>query len=83
MYIFLARRRAGHKPDIFYGVFSTVMFLLVTIYVTILGVFGQERWLPDPKFPNGLPPFGYINAVSAISITLQQVTDGLMVRPRR
>ena len=83
MYIFLARGRARHKSDILYGAFSTVMFLLVTFYVAILGVLGQERWLPGQKYTNELPPFGYIDATAVMPIILQQMTDGLMVRPRR
>ena len=83
MHIFLARGIARHRSDILYGVFSTMMFLLVTIWVAILGIFGQERWLPDQKYPDGLPSYGYVDVVAVMSIVLQQMTDGLMVRPRR
>ena len=82
MHIFLTRGRVRHKSDMLFGVFSAVMFFLVTIYVAILGIFGQEIWVPDQKYPDG-PPYRYIDVVAVAAIILQQMTDGLMVRPRQ
>ena len=87
MRIFLARRRQRHKCDIFYAVFSTVMLVLITIWVAALGAFGQKMWLLDRNYPGG--PMGYYEThtpvlymdFGRVALTiLQQMTDALMVR---
>ena len=87
MSIFLARRRHPHKSDIFYAVFSTVMLVLITIWVAALATFGQKMWLLDRNYPGG--PMAYHTANSSslymdfgrmALIILQQMTDALTVR---
>lgn len=43
MHNFLARRRARQKSDVLYAVFISVIFLLVTLWLDLVGVF--EEWL--------------------------------------
>ena len=43
MHIFLAHRRACLKSNVFYVVFSSVMFALIVIFVTIEGMLGGCR----------------------------------------
>ena len=88
MRVFLARRREPHDSDTFYALFSTVMLFLITIWVSVNAANGQNMWLLDRNYPGG--PTAYAHAYTssvyndfggtAIFI-LQQMTDGLMVRP--
>ncbi|KAF8549710.1 hypothetical protein OG21DRAFT_1420900 [Imleria badia] len=86
MAIFLGRRRHRHKSDIFYAAFSTVMLVLITIWVAALAMFGQKMWLLDRNYPGG--PMAYHTANSSslymdcgrmALIILQQMTDALMI----
>jgi hypothetical protein len=88
MRIYLARRRNPRKSDVFYAVFSTVMFLMVTIWVSVISMIGHTMWLLDRTYPGG--PMAVVSedaldvlwyVATAVTIVLQQMTDGLMVRP--
>ena len=82
------RRGTAHRSDVYYAVFSTLMLLLVTVWISTDAIFGQEMWLLNRNYPGG--PMAYAEAhiatvyvdfgTTAIFI-LQQMTDGLMVRP--
>ena len=87
MRIFIARRAQPHKSDMFYAIFSTVMLILITIWITSPISFGQKMWLLDRSYPGG--PMAYHNAYSSsvymsfarFSVAIQQqMADGLMVR---
>ena len=83
-----AHRGTADRSDVFYAIFSTLMLLLVTVWIANDAVFGQKMWLLDRNYPGG--PMAYAEAyatsvymdfgTTAIFI-LQQMTDGLMVRP--
>ncbi|KAN0096982.1 hypothetical protein V8E55_001428 [Tylopilus felleus] len=86
MRIFIARRAQPHKSDMFYAIFSTVMLILITIWITSPISFGQKMWLLDRSYPGG--PMAYHNAYSSsvymsfarFSVAIQQqMADGLMV----
>lgn len=87
MRVFFARRRRPHKSDTFYAIFSTVMFILITVWVTAVSSFGQRIWLLHRNYPGG--PMAYHKANSSglhmdlgrFSLAiLQQMADALMVR---
>ena len=88
MRIFLARRRNPHETDAFYAIFSTVMILLVTIWMSATSLFGLNMWLLHRMDPGG--PMVYVSGPSStvtryfmlsLSVIVQQMADGLMVRP--
>ena len=85
--VFLARRAQPHKSDMFYAIFSTVMLILITIWVAAPASFGQKMWLLDRNYPGG--PAAYRQEKSSdlsmdfarFSLAfLQQMVDALMVR---
>lgn len=87
MYILGVRRGERQKSDMFYGLFSTVMLLLLTTCVASKGLFGQRMWILNANYPGG--PLAHAethksNTLMAFAIIptiiLQQMTDGLMVR---
>ncbi|KAI9569215.1 hypothetical protein HD554DRAFT_625863 [Boletus coccyginus] len=86
MQIFLARRRKPHQFDVFFAAFSTVMFFLITGWIAADARLGKILWLQDRNYPGG--PMAYLISPSmrlynhydaAVTIILQQMTDGLMV----
>lgn len=86
MRVFQARRREPHNFDAFYGAFSTVMVFLATIWVFADVMLGHKMWLlpVGRNYPGG--PMAYMEAHPSLAGTiaifiLQQMTDGLMVRP--
>lgn len=88
IHVFLGRRRAPRESDVFYAVFSSVLLLLVTIWVAVDAMVGQRVWLLSQNYPGGPVAYGeahasdtYIDVGAAAAIVLQQMTDILMVRP--
>ena len=87
MSIYLARRRNPRKCDVFYAIFSTVMFLMVTIWVSVVSMLGHNMWLLDQTYAGGQMTVVSGNTsdvlwdcAGVVTIILQQMTDGLMVR---
>ena len=61
---------------------------MVTIWVSVISVLGRNMWLPDPSYAGGSMTFvsgsaSHVlwNCAGVATIVLQQMTDGLMVRP--
>ncbi|KAI9573921.1 hypothetical protein HD554DRAFT_2012465 [Boletus coccyginus] len=86
MQIFFARRRKPHRLDAFFAAFSTVMLFLITGWIAADAVIGAKLWMLDRNFPGGpvaylmSPAFvSYNRYEAAVTIILQQMTDGLMV----
>jgi len=88
MRILLARRRKPYQFDVFFAAFSTVMFLLITSWIAADARLGEILWLQDRNYPGGpmaylispsMRPYNHYDA--AVTIILQQMTDGLMVSP--
>jgi hypothetical protein len=88
MRIFLARRRNPLATDAFYAIFSSVMLLFATIWISTTSLFGLNMWLLDRTYPGG--PSSYMTGppslvtrciMLALSVLVQQMADGLMVRP--
>lgn len=85
--ILLSNRGARRKPNVFYALFSSMMVLLITVWVATQAIFGQKMWLLDSDFPGG--PYAYwktnlsvwyMDWSTAGVISLQLMTDALMVR---
>jgi hypothetical protein len=87
MRIFLARRRNPRDTDAFYAIFSSVMLFLITIWIFATSLFGLNMWLLDRTYPGG--PMVYVSGppstvtrcfMLSLSVLVQQMADGLMVR---
>ncbi|KAF8547686.1 hypothetical protein OG21DRAFT_1526991 [Imleria badia] len=85
MHIFLARK-ASKKSDILYAVFSSVMFLVATLWFGATGITGQQQLLLSQNYPGGpaayeLRPAIVPNTELTVAgiISLQLMTDGLMM----
>ena len=90
MRIFLARRRNRLATDVFYAIFSSAMFLMATIWVFTTSLFGLNMWLLDrtyaggpSRFMTGPPSLVTRCIMLAVSVIVQQMADGLMVRLTR
>ncbi|KAH0826420.1 hypothetical protein J3R83DRAFT_5395 [Lanmaoa asiatica] len=82
----LVHRRTWERRDIVCVLFSTVGFLLATIWVTMCAVFGEEMWLIHSGYPGGATAFWlknekvwYMNVGRAAVPLLQLMTDGLLI----
>ncbi|KAG9316987.1 hypothetical protein JVU11DRAFT_1167 [Chiua virens] len=86
MHRLLAHEGKRKKSDVFYAVFSSVMLLNVTIWVSTQARFGQQMWLLNADFPGG--PNAYwaahisdwnMEMGTTAMVVLQLMTDGLMI----
>lgn len=66
--------------------FSTGMLLMITIYVAVEAVFGEEMWIVHANYPGGSAAYLADNAAvwyqtlgSVASIVLNLMSDGLLV----
>ncbi|KAI0660205.1 hypothetical protein C8Q70DRAFT_81713 [Cubamyces menziesii] len=66
--------------------FSTALLLLITVYVAVQAVFGQEMWIVHVDYPGGSAQYLADNAAvwyqtlgSAASIVLNLMSDGLLL----
>ncbi|GBE87855.1 hypothetical protein SCP_1200800 [Sparassis crispa] len=74
------------RVDIFYMWFSTGLLLLVTIFVAVQAVFGEEMWIVNAGFPGGDAAYlkmyasvWYQTMGTASTVILNLLTDGLMI----
>lgn len=87
MYLLLSPRLPHQKVDVLYAIFSSVMLLMLTIWVATQAIFGEKMWLEDAGYPGGPDAYWAANnadwymdfGTTAITV-LQLMTDGLMVR---
>ncbi|KAI0065536.1 hypothetical protein BV25DRAFT_1704758 [Artomyces pyxidatus] len=91
LYTMTMQRLLKHKsrrtrPDIFFMFFSTINLLLITIYVAVESVFGEEMWIVNASFPGG--DSAYLQQYAAVwyqtmgttaSVALNLLSDGLMI----
>lgn len=68
--------------------FSTALLVMITIYVAVQAVFGEEMWIVHADYAGGSAQYLADNAAvwyqklgSASSIVLNLMSDGLLVRP--
>ncbi|KAI9566084.1 hypothetical protein HD554DRAFT_2194648 [Boletus coccyginus] len=86
MHALLSPKARRRKSDVFYTSFSSVMLLMITIWVSTQAVFGEKMWLEDAGFPGGPDAYWASNASvwymdfgTTAVIVLQLMTDGLMI----
>ncbi|KAI0821763.1 hypothetical protein BC628DRAFT_1393462 [Trametes gibbosa] len=81
------RRGEGSKrSDKLFLFFSTGLLLMITIYVAVQSVFGEEMWIVNADYPGGSGQYLADNAAvwyqtfgSAASIVLNLMSDGLLI----
>ncbi|KAF9228295.1 hypothetical protein BS17DRAFT_332029 [Gyrodon lividus] len=70
----------------FYMAFSTAAFFLITIFVAVEAVFGQEMWIVNADFPGGSSAYlatyasvWYQTMGTTASVILQLMSDGVLI----
>ena len=78
--------RKNARTNRFFVIFSTALFFLITIFVAVQAVFGQEMWIVNAGFEGGSA--AYLAAYASVwyqtmgttaSIMLQLMSDALLV----
>ncbi|KAJ2973934.1 hypothetical protein NUW54_g11974 [Trametes sanguinea] len=84
--ILQARGRTSKRSDRLFLFFSTGLLLMITIYVAVQAVFGQEMWIVNANYPGGSAQYLADNAAiwyetlgSAASVVLNLMSDGLLI----
>lgn len=87
MHVLLSPEGRRKKSDVLYAIFSTVMLLMITLWVSTQAVFGEEMWLVNAGYPGGPDAYWasyasvwYMDLGTTAITVLQLMTDGLMVR---
>ena len=83
----LLRRDSKHpRTNRFFAIFSTVLLFLITIFVAVQAVFGEEMWIVNADFEGGSAAYLETHASvwyqtwgTAASIALQLMSDALLV----
>lgn len=81
------RRDTEHpRTNRFFAIFSTILLFLVTIFVAVQAVFGEEMWIVNAGFEGG--PGAYLSTHASVwyqtlgttaSIIMQLMSDALLV----
>ncbi|KIJ65817.1 hypothetical protein HYDPIDRAFT_27050 [Hydnomerulius pinastri MD-312] len=86
MSILWRKKEKDARATRFYMAFSTAAFLLVTIFVAVEAVFGQEMWIVNANFPGGSAAYlatyasvWYQTMGTAASVILQLMSDGVLI----
>lgn len=86
MYIYTTSSSTHKRSSRFFMCFSTALLILVTIFVSVQSVFGQEMWIVNANFPGGSAAYvatyasvWYQTMGTASSVVLQLMSDGLLV----
>ncbi|KAF9235459.1 hypothetical protein BU15DRAFT_64815 [Melanogaster broomeanus] len=86
MHILLCHRPQRGRSVIFYAFFSSMIFLLITIWVVTQLLFGQKMWVEHQDYPGGPARYWkihisdwYMGAGGTAVIILQLITDALMI----
>ncbi|KAI0057078.1 hypothetical protein BV25DRAFT_1469453 [Artomyces pyxidatus] len=82
----LSHKTRRTRPDRFFIFFSTANLILITIYVAVQSVFGEEMWIVNADFPGGqgayLEEFAavwYQTMGTTASVALNLLSDGLLI----
>ncbi|PCH43214.1 hypothetical protein WOLCODRAFT_121651, partial [Wolfiporia cocos MD-104 SS10] len=82
----LLSNRRKTKNDKFLVFFSTALLLLITIYVAVQSVFGEEMWIVNASFPGGQDAYlaeyasvWYQTMGTTASFILNLLADALMI----
>ncbi|KAI0040547.1 hypothetical protein FA95DRAFT_864469 [Auriscalpium vulgare] len=82
----LVRKVTRSRSDKFFMFFSTALLFLITIYVAVQSVFGEEMWIVNADFPGGQE--AYLGTFAAVwyqtmgttaSVILNLLSDGLLI----
>ncbi|KAF8132494.1 hypothetical protein EV363DRAFT_109591 [Boletus edulis] len=86
MHVLLSSKVRHKKSDKFYAIFSSVMLLIITVWVSTQAIFGEEMWIVNAKFSGGPDAYWarnasiwYMDIGTTAVIILQLMTDGLMI----
>ncbi|KAN0080059.1 hypothetical protein V8E55_009625 [Tylopilus felleus] len=86
MCILLSKRGMRKKSNIFYALFSSIMLLLITIWIAAQAIFGQHMWILESDFPGGATAYWdahlavwYMELSTIVVVLLQLMTDALMI----
>ncbi|KAI0710880.1 hypothetical protein C8Q76DRAFT_811128 [Earliella scabrosa] len=78
--------RRTKNRDMRLFVFSTVLLLMITIYVAVQAVFGEKMWIVHADYPGGSAQYladnvavWYETLGSAASVVLNLMSDGLLI----
>jgi hypothetical protein len=78
--------RKHARTNRFFVIFSTALLFLITIFVAVEAVFGQEMWIVNAGFEGGSAAYfamyasvWYQTMGTAASIMLQLMSDALLV----
>ncbi|KAI0041962.1 hypothetical protein FA95DRAFT_1576032, partial [Auriscalpium vulgare] len=72
----LVRTKRKSNADKFFMFHSTALLFLITIYVAVQSVFGEEMWIVNRDFPGGQ---GARWAGTTASVALNLLSDGLLI----
>ncbi|KAI0631476.1 hypothetical protein C8Q77DRAFT_138885 [Trametes polyzona] len=80
------RREESKRSDRLFLFLSTGLLLMITIYVAVQSVFGEEMWIVHADYPGGSAQYLADNAAvwyqtlgSAASVVLNLMSDGLLI----
>ncbi|KAI9457705.1 hypothetical protein HD554DRAFT_2301550 [Boletus coccyginus] len=83
--VLTVRKEWGHS-EVLHVLFSTVMLILITIWVSTNAIFGQEMWLIHSDYPGGASEYWVLNMANwylvvarAAVLVLQLMTDALLI----
>ncbi|KAH9895908.1 hypothetical protein C8Q73DRAFT_644177 [Cubamyces lactineus] len=80
------RGSGGKRSDKLFLFFSTGLLVMITVYVAVQAVFGEEMWIVHADYPGGNGQYLADNAAvwyqtlgSAASVVLNLMSDGLLI----
>ena len=86
MRIYATSNSTHKKSTRFFMSFSTAMLILITIFVIVQSIFGQEMWIVNANYPGGSAAYlatyasvWYQTMGTTASVILQLMSDGLLV----
>ena len=86
MYIYASSKSSRQRSPRFFVSFSTLMLVLITIYIITQSILGGEMWIVNANYPGGSAAYLAANASdwyqtmgTTSSVILQLMSDGLLV----
>ncbi|KAF9240375.1 hypothetical protein BU15DRAFT_73969 [Melanogaster broomeanus] len=80
------RKEKDPKATRFYMIYSTASFFLITIFLVVEAMFGQEMWIINANFPGGSAAYlatyaavWYQTMGTTASVILQLMSDGVLI----
>ena len=86
MYIYTISNSTHKRSSRFFISLSTVLLILITIFVAAQSILGEEMWIVNADYPGGSAAYlaayasvWYQTMGTASSVILQLMSDGLLV----